>query len=58
VLMQQLVNGIALGAVYALITIGYSMVYSVLRLMNVFVNRKGDHLLIEKGAILGTPLEP
>jgi branched-chain amino acid transport system permease protein len=34
VLMQQLVNGIALGAVYALITIGYSMVYSVLRLMN------------------------
>lgn len=33
-LAQQLLNGIALGGVYALITIGYSMVYSILRLMN------------------------
>ncbi len=31
---QQILNGLALGGVYALITIGYSMVYSILRLMN------------------------
>lgn len=33
-LAQQLVNGLALGGVYALITIGYSLVYSILGLMN------------------------
>jgi branched-chain amino acid transport system permease protein len=33
-LFQQLLNGLALGGVYALITMGYSMVYSILRLMN------------------------
>jgi branched-chain amino acid transport system permease protein len=33
-LLQQLINGIALGGVYALITVGYSMVYSILQLMN------------------------
>ena len=32
--VQQLINGIALGGIYALITIGYSMVYGVMRLMN------------------------
>lgn len=31
---QQILNGLALGGIYALITIGYSMVYSILRLMN------------------------
>ncbi len=31
---QQLVNGLALGAVYALIAIGYTMVYGVLRFIN------------------------
>ncbi len=34
VLGQQLVNGLALGGVYALITIGYSLVFSILRFMN------------------------
>jgi branched-chain amino acid transport system permease protein len=33
-LIQQILNGLALGGVYALITMGYSMVYSILRLMN------------------------
>lgn len=33
-LAQQILNGLALGGVYALITVGYSMVYSILRLMN------------------------
>ena len=33
-LPQQLVNGLTLGAVYALIALGYSMVYGVLQLLN------------------------
>jgi len=33
-IFQQLVNGLALGAVYALIAIGYTMVYGVLRFIN------------------------
>lgn len=32
--IQQLVNGLSLGAIYALIALGYSMVYGVLRLIN------------------------
>lgn len=31
---QQVVNGVSLGAIYALITIGYSMVYGIMRMMN------------------------
>lgn len=34
VLPQQLVNGLLLGAIYALIALGYTMVYGVLRLIN------------------------
>jgi len=33
-MLQQLINGIALGSVYALIALGYTMVYGVLRLIN------------------------
>lgn len=33
-LFQQLINGISLGSMYALIAIGYTMVYGVLRLIN------------------------
>jgi branched-chain amino acid transport system permease protein len=33
-LPQQLVNGLTLGSVYALIALGYSMVYGVLQLLN------------------------
>jgi branched-chain amino acid transport system permease protein len=33
-LLQQLVNGVAWGAIYALIALGYTMVYGVLRLIN------------------------
>ena len=33
-LIQQFVNGISLGSMYALIAIGYTMVYGVLRLIN------------------------
>ncbi len=33
-LLQQLINGLAWGAIYALIALGYTMVYGVLRLIN------------------------
>lgn len=32
--LQQLINGISLGSMYALVAIGYTMVYGVLRLIN------------------------
>jgi branched-chain amino acid transport system permease protein len=32
--LQQLINGLSLGAIYALIALGYTMVYGVLRLIN------------------------
>src|SRR5215470_2248009 len=31
---QQMINGLALGSVYALIALGYTMVYGVLRFIN------------------------
>jgi branched-chain amino acid transport system permease protein len=45
---QQLVNGLTLGAVYALIALGYSMVYGILQLLN-FAH--GDVYMI--GAFVG-----
>jgi branched-chain amino acid transport system permease protein len=33
-LLQQLINGISLGAIYALIALGYTMVYGIIRLIN------------------------
>jgi branched-chain amino acid transport system permease protein len=47
-LPQQLVNGLTLGAVYALIALGYSMVYGILQLLN-FAH--GDVYMI--GAFVG-----
>lgn len=41
--LQQLVNGLSLGSMYALIAIGYTMVYGVLRLIN-FVH--GDIMMV------------
>src|SRR5688572_1148117 len=50
-LPQQLVNGLTLGAVYALIALGYTMVYGVLRLIN-FAH--GDVYMV--GAFVGLSL--
>src|SRR5947199_674672 len=33
-ILQNLLNGIAVGAIYALIALGYTMVYGVLKLIN------------------------
>ena len=34
VLIQQLVNGLSLGGIYALIALGYTMVYGIIELIN------------------------
>jgi branched-chain amino acid transport system permease protein len=49
--LQQLTNGLAVGGIYALIALGYTMVYGVLRLIN-FAH--GD--LFTLGAYLGMTL--
>lgn len=41
--LQQLINGLSLGSLYALIAIGYTMVYGILRLIN-FAH--GDLLMV------------
>ena len=33
-LIQQLINGISLGSIYALIALGYTMVYGIIKLIN------------------------
>ncbi|WP_423230573.1 ABC transporter permease subunit, partial [Clostridium paraputrificum] len=33
-LLQQIVNGVCQGSVYALIAIGYTMVYGIIKLIN------------------------
>ena len=48
---QQLTNGLAVGGIYALIALGYTMVYGILRLIN-FAH--GD--LFTLGAYLGFTL--
>ena len=32
--LQQLVNGISLGSIYALIALGYTMIYGIIKLIN------------------------
>ncbi|EGI5172402.1 branched-chain amino acid ABC transporter permease [Campylobacter upsaliensis] len=47
--LQQLVNGFSLGSMYALIAVGYTMVYGVLRLIN-FAH--GDIMMVSAYAAL------
>ncbi|SDI55576.1 branched-chain amino acid transport system permease protein [Pseudomonas flavescens] len=47
-LLQQLLNGLLLGSLYALIALGYTMVYGILRIIN-FAH--GDLLMV--GALVG-----
>jgi branched-chain amino acid transport system permease protein len=51
--LQQLINGLALGSIYALIALGYTMVYGVLRFIN-FAH--GDVFML--GAFAGYFLAP
>jgi branched-chain amino acid transport system permease protein len=52
--LQQLINGLSLGSLYALIAIGYTMVYGILRLIN-FAH--GDLLMVSAyAAVMGVGL--
>ena len=33
ILLQQIINGLVLGSMYALIALGYTMVYGIIQLM-------------------------
>ncbi|MFN2470287.1 MAG: branched-chain amino acid ABC transporter permease, partial [Gaiellaceae bacterium] len=61
IFIQLVVNGVTLGSVYALIALGYSMVYGILKLLN-FAH--GDVYMIGAFAgygaltLLGGPLSP
>jgi len=50
VVLQQLINAIALGSIYALIALGYTMVYGIVRLIN-FAH--GDVLMLGTFASFG-----
>ena len=43
ILLQQILNGLVLGSVYALVALGYTMVYGILQLIN-FAH--GDVLMV------------
>ena len=51
--LQQIVNGVTWGSVYALIALGYTMVYGILRLIN-FAH--GDVYML--GAFIGLYTSP
>lgn len=54
IFLQQVINGISLGSLYALVAIGYTMVYGILRLIN-FAH--GDLLMVAAyAAIYGVSL--
>ncbi len=58
-LLQQLVNGITLGGVYALIAVGYTMVYGVIQLINFAhgeIYMLGAFLAYTLVTVLGLPL--
>jgi branched-chain amino acid transport system permease protein len=52
-LLQQIINGISLGSIYALIALGYTMIYGILRFIN-FAH--GDVFMV--GAFIGYYLAP
>ena len=33
-IIQQLINGLSLGSIYALIALGYTMIYGIMQLIN------------------------
>jgi branched-chain amino acid transport system permease protein len=52
-LLQQIINGVSLGSIYALIALGYTMIYGILRFIN-FAH--GDVFMV--GAFIGYYMAP
>jgi branched-chain amino acid transport system permease protein len=58
VFLQQVINGIALGSVYALIALGYTMVYGIVQLINFAhgdIFMVGAYAAFFAAGMLGTP---
>ena len=60
--LQQLINGIALGSIYGLIAIGYTMVYGIIGMINfahgdIFMVGAFIALIALTNALLGLPFE-
>jgi branched-chain amino acid transport system permease protein len=49
--VQQIINGLQVGSIYALIALGYTMVYGIVRLIN-FAH--GDFFMLGAYAAYGT----
>ena len=60
-LLQQMLNGLQLGSIYALIALGYTMVYGILRMIN-FAHGDlfmvGAFALLVAASALGLPFVP
>ena len=52
IFIQQIVNGLVLGSIYALIALGYSMVYGIILLLN-FTAVPNAFVLMFQGAFTG-----
>src|SRR3954447_13769188 len=64
ILLQQLINGVTLGSVYALVALGYTMVYGIIGLINfahgelVMVGALTSLTVIKALAVAGIGLPP
>ena len=61
IFLQQIINGLAIGVIYALIALGYTMVYGVIQLINFAhgeVFMVGAYLGLTLFTMLGLPPEP
>lgn len=59
--LQQIINGLSLGAIYALIALGYTMVYGIIKLINFAhgdIYMIGAFIGLYCGTNLGLPLIP
>lgn len=54
ILLQQIINGLVLGSMYALIALGYTMVYGIIQLIN-FAH--GEVLMVGAMTSLRLPLK-
>lgn len=60
-LLQQIINGLSLGSIYALIALGYTMVYGIIKLINFAhgdIYMIGAFIGLYCGTNLGLPLIP
>lgn len=50
-LIANLISGLSLGSIYALIALGYTMVYGIAKMLN---SAHGDHIMVGAFAVITT----